>query len=64
MFDDGWIQDARREAAWDATLARRPRCADCGEPIADERCLCLGGGEYLCPGCIRYRLVETVLLEG
>ena len=64
MFEQAWMLDARREAAWDACLARRPRCTDCGEPIADERCLSLGGGEYLCPQCIRFRMVDTQLLEG
>lgn len=57
------MADARREAAWDRYLAARPRCADCGEAIAQERCLRLNPGEYLCEGCLRFRLVETELIS-
>ena len=45
---DQWLRyDDEKEKA----LAERPICADCGDPIQDERCGEFNG-EYICPSCI------------
>ena len=57
-MDEAWLEAERREAAWDAWLAGRPVCADCGERITEEECLPMDGG-VLCPRCVRRRMVPV-----
>lgn len=45
-----------REEHWDRRLQKLPVCADCGQPITEERALPLEGG-LLCPECVRRRMI-------
>ncbi len=57
-----WMQEQEKEREWDEFLDARPRCMDCGEPILAAKCLPLeenGSAGYLCPRCVRDRMVLT-----
>jgi len=45
----------RKQEAW---LARRPECADCGEPIQDESAYYING-VWLCQDCMSTYLVDV-----
>ena len=53
-----WMEEDRRQAAWDARLSRLPRCLDCKKPITDEKCLPFGDG-CLCQRCVQWRMVDV-----
>lgn len=59
MDEMPWFAAQRREAGWDARLARRPVCADCKQPVAEERYFPLEDGTALCPRCVQWRMVEV-----
>ena len=57
-----WMEADRMEREWDVFQAARPRCMDCGEPILAVRCLPMeegGSAGYICPRCVRERMVNT-----
>lgn len=47
---------ALHEAKQEAWLARRPVCADCGEPIQEDRA-CYINDEFICLDCTEAYLV-------
>lgn len=56
------MREQMGEQAWDEFLGSRPRCMDCGEPILAAKCLPLeedGSVGYLCPRCVKDRMVRT-----
>lgn len=57
-----WMEDAKRQAAWDQRISRRPRCLDCKKYIAGEKCLPIGDG-YVCTRCVEWRMVEVDEIE-
>lgn len=58
MFEEPWMQEARRDLRRAARLRTRPVCMDCKMPITDEKCLPMEGG-CICPRCVDWRMVET-----
>lgn len=56
-MSEPWMEAERREARWDRWLGMRPVCADCGQPIVEERYFPADDGP-LCPRCTRGRMVE------
>ena len=58
MDEEAWLQAERIAAKADRWLLRRPKCADCGRHIVQERYFPLEDGSPLCPACLRDRMVE------
>lgn len=54
-----WEADLHRQRKWDEWVRQRPRCADCGRPIVEDRCLQLEEDSFLCLDCMRSRVVDT-----
>lgn len=55
---EAWAADLQRQRQWDRLLARRPRCALCGEPILADEALILEGTFYCLP-CVSWNTEEV-----
>ncbi len=53
ITDDPLADFLRMDAEEQAWLAKRPRCAYCGEPIQDEHLYEING-ELICDECLQY----------
>lgn len=50
-MSEPWMEEERRQKAWDDWLKTRPECDCCGHPIKADRVTILGEKLY-CPGCV------------
>ncbi len=65
ITDDPIADYNRHQAEIEKWLAKRPECADCGEPVQDEY-FYLINDEVICPDCLKnnYRKNVEDYIEG